>query len=148
MIEQFHFIRPEWLFALVLPGLALWLLRRRGYDSGNWRAVIDTRLLPYVLSSDGSRHGNRLPWILSMVATIAIVALAGSTWEKQQQAMYQQRSALVVAEGDAPDAAAPEDWAARRWQKHRRSLTAPIGAAFPSARDQQINAPSMKADFF
>jgi len=97
MIEQFHFIRPEWLFALVLPGLGLWLLRRRGYDSGNWRAVIDARLLPYVLSSDGSRHGNRLPWILSLVATLAIVALAGPTWEKQQQAMYQQRSALVVA---------------------------------------------------
>ena len=97
MIEQFHFIRPEWLFALVLPGLGLWLLRRRGYDSGNWRAVIDARLLPYVLSSDGSRHGNRLPWILSLVATLAIVALAGPTWEKQQQTMYQQRSALVVA---------------------------------------------------
>jgi Ca-activated chloride channel family protein len=97
MIEQFHFIRPEWLFALVLPGLALWLLRRRGYDSGNWRAVIDARLLPYVLSSNGSRHGNRLPWILGVVATLAIVALAGPTWEKQQQAMYQQRSALVVA---------------------------------------------------
>ena len=97
MIEQFHFIRPEWLFALVLPGLALWLLRRRGYDSGNWHAVIDARLLPHVLSSAGSRRGNRLPWILSMVAMLAIVALAGPTWEKQQQAMYQQRSALVVA---------------------------------------------------
>ena len=97
MIEQFHFIRPEWLLALVLPGLVLWLLRRRGYDSGNWRTVIDARLLPYVLSSDGSRHGNRLPWILSVVATLAIVALAGPTWEKQQQAMYQQHSALVVA---------------------------------------------------
>ena len=97
MIEQFHFIRPEWLFALLLPGLALWLLHRRGSDSGNWRAVIDARLLPYVLSSDGSRHGNRLPWILSVVATLAIIALAGPTWEKQQQAMYQQRSALVVA---------------------------------------------------
>jgi Ca-activated chloride channel family protein len=97
MIEQFHFIRPEWLFALVLPGLVLWLLRRVGYDSGNWRAVIDARLLPYVLSSEGSRHDNRLPWILSVVATLAIVALAGPTWEQQQQAMYQQRSALVVA---------------------------------------------------
>ena len=97
MIEQFHFIRPEWLFALVLPGLALWLLRRRGYDSGNWHAVIDARLLPHVLSSAGSRRGNRLPWMLSTVATLAIVALAGPTWEKQPQAMYQQRSALVVA---------------------------------------------------
>jgi Ca-activated chloride channel family protein len=97
MIEQFHFIRPEWLFALVLPGLALWLLRRRGYDSGNWHAVIDARLLPHVLSSAGSLRGNRLPWMLSTVATLAIVALAGPTWEKQPQAMYQQRSALVVA---------------------------------------------------
>ena len=97
MIEQFHFLRPEWLFALVLPGLLLWLLRHRGGDGGNWREVIDARLLPYVLSSGGSRYGSRLPWILSLVAMLAIVALAGPTWEKQQQAMYQQRSSLVVA---------------------------------------------------
>ena len=97
MIEQFHFLRPGWLLALILLGVVLWLLRRRGYQGGNWRAVIDARLLPYVLSADGTSSANRLPWILGVVATLAIIALAGPTWEKRQQSMYQQRSALVVA---------------------------------------------------
>jgi Ca-activated chloride channel family protein len=97
MIDQFHFLRPEWLLALILLGVVLWLLRRRGYQSGNWRAVIDARLLPYVLSADGTGSANRLPWILGVVASLAIIALAGPTWEKRQQSMYQQRSALVVA---------------------------------------------------
>ncbi len=97
MIDQFHFLRPVWLLALIVLAIVLWLLRRRGYESGNWRAVIDPRLLPYVLSADGARSANRLPWILGVVAALAIIALAGPTWEKRPQSMYQQRSALVVA---------------------------------------------------
>jgi Ca-activated chloride channel family protein len=97
MIDQFHFLRPGWLLALIVLGMVLWLLRRRGYESGNWRAVIDARLLPHVLSTDGGRSTNRLPWILGVVTMLAIIALAGPTWEKRQQSMYQQHSALVVA---------------------------------------------------
>jgi Ca-activated chloride channel family protein len=97
MIDQFHFLRPAWLLALIVLAIVLWLLRRRDYESGNWRAVIDPRLLPYVLSADGARSANRLPWIIGVVAALAIFALAGPTWEKRPQSMYQQRSALVVA---------------------------------------------------
>ena len=97
MIDQFHFLRPGWLLALIVLGMVLWLLRRRGYESGNWRAVIDARLLPHVLSADGGRSTNRLPWILGVVTMLVIIALAGPTWEKRQQSMYQQHSALVVA---------------------------------------------------
>jgi len=97
VIEQFHFLRPGWLLALLLLALALWLLRRRGYDSGNWRAVIDARLLPHVLSGAGSARAQRMPWIISVVTALAIVALAGPTWEKRQQSVYQQQSALVIA---------------------------------------------------
>ena len=97
MIEQFHFLRPWWL--LVIPALAwlVWLLRRRGMDSGNWRAVIDPRLLPHVLAADTDARHDRLSWILTAVAMLAIIALAGPTWEKRSQAAYQQPSALVVA---------------------------------------------------
>jgi Ca-activated chloride channel family protein len=97
MISQFHFLRPGWLLALLLLALVLWLLRRRGYDSGSWRAVIDTRLLPHVLSGAGSARAQRMPWIISAVVALAIIALAGPTWEKRQQSVYQQQSALVIA---------------------------------------------------
>jgi len=97
MIEQFHFLRPGWLLALLLLTLVLWLMRHRGYDSGNWRTVIDPRLLPHVLSSAVSTQAQRVPWIISAVVALAIIALAGPTWEKRQQSVYQQQSALVIA---------------------------------------------------
>ena len=97
MIEQFHFLRPWWLLGLVALAVVLWRLRRQGFDGGNWRSVIDPRLLPYVLSSDVERRQGRLAWLLAAVLTLAIIALAGPTWEQRQQAVYQQPSALVVA---------------------------------------------------
>jgi len=97
MIEQFHFLRPGWLLALLLLALVLWLLRRRGYDSGSWGAVIDARLLPHVLSGAASARAARMPWVISAVVALAIIALAGPTWEKRQQEVYQQQSALVIA---------------------------------------------------
>jgi len=97
MIEQFHFLRPGWLLALLLLALVLWLLRRHGNDRGNWHAVIDPRLLPHVLSGAASLRTQRMPWIISAVVALAIIALAGPTWEKRQQSVYQQQSALVIA---------------------------------------------------
>ncbi len=97
MIEQFHFLRPEWLLALVIPCLVLWILRHQRHDSGNWRSVIDARLLPYVLSGEEAGGGKHLSWIMIFVVTLAIIALAGPTWEKRQQSVYQQGSALVIA---------------------------------------------------
>ena len=97
MIEQFHFLRPEWLLALVIPGVVLWILRHQRHHSGNWQSVIDARLLPYVLSGEEAGGDKRLSWILIFVLTMAIVALAGPTWEKRLQSVYQQGSALVIA---------------------------------------------------
>jgi hypothetical protein len=81
VIEQFHFLRPEWFLALVILGLVLWILRHQRHDSGNWRSVIDARLLPYVLSDEEAGGDKRLSWILIFVLTMAIIALAGPTWE-------------------------------------------------------------------
>ncbi len=97
MIEQFHFLRPWWLLALPLLAWVVWLLARRGFDKGNWRSVIDPRLLPHVVGADADPRRSRLPWILAVVAACAILALAGPVWEKRSQSVYRQPSALVVA---------------------------------------------------
>ncbi|MCP4471880.1 MAG: VWA domain-containing protein [Gammaproteobacteria bacterium] len=97
MIEQFHFLRPWWLLALVPLAAAIWLLIQGRYDSGNWRSVIDPRLLPHVLSG-ASRHARgSIRWVLATVAGLAIVALAGPTWEMRQQAVFDRQASLVVA---------------------------------------------------
>lgn len=96
MIEQFHFLRPWWLLLLLPLGLLMWQVIRGRYDSGSWRAVVDSRLLPHLLSGvDGARR-NGMRWLLGAVAGLAIVALAGPTWEKLPQPVFQKETALVI----------------------------------------------------
>ena len=97
MIEQFHFLRPWWLLALIPLAAVIWLLIRGRYDSGNWRTVIDPRLLPHVLSGASRRAHGSIRWVLAAVTGLAIIALAGPTWDKQQQAVFDWQASLVVA---------------------------------------------------
>lgn len=95
-IENFHFLRPLWLLAL-LPAVfffrRLWVLDARG---SAWQKVIDQSLLPYLLSATKNRS-QRLPLYLLLLAWIlTIVALAGPTWSKQTQPVQQRQDALVI----------------------------------------------------
>jgi Ca-activated chloride channel family protein len=97
IIEQLHFLRPGWLLLLILLVVVLWLLLVRRYDSGSWREVIDERLRPFVLSDSGQNQREWTRWIPAAVALLAIIALAGPTWERLPQAVYHKDSALVIA---------------------------------------------------
>jgi Ca-activated chloride channel family protein len=100
VIEQFHLLRPWWLLLLIPLAGVIWLLLKNRDDIGSWRAVVDARLLPFVLSADGQnvRGWSRWSrWILGCVALLAIIALAGPTWEKLPQSVYHKETALVIA---------------------------------------------------
>ncbi len=97
LIEQFHFLRPGWLLLLIPLALVLWLLFRTRYDSGSWRTVIDERLLPFVLSGVDQQRRSAIRWIFGAAAALAIVALAGPTWEKLPQPLFHKETALVIA---------------------------------------------------
>ncbi len=96
MPELFHFLQPLWLLAL-LPLLALlWWLRKPGEQDNAWRRVCDARLLPYLLTSPGSR-ASRLPlWLLAVGWLLIVVALADPVWEQQPQPVFRNEAARVV----------------------------------------------------
>jgi Ca-activated chloride channel family protein len=48
MFEQFHFIQPLWLLALLPLALLLWLFSRHNDATNPWRNIVDARLLPPV----------------------------------------------------------------------------------------------------
>ncbi len=96
-IADFHFIRPYWLLAL-MPYLAiLVLMLRNKLSQGDWSAVCDAALLPYLLQE---KAANQSRWPLTagaVAALLTIVALAGPTWERLPSPVFRNDSALVIA---------------------------------------------------
>lgn len=95
-ISDFHFIRPYWLLAVV-PYLAiLVLMLRNKLSQGNWAAVCDAALLPYILQE---KAVNQSRWQLTtgaVAALLVIIALAGPTWERLPSPVFRNDSALVI----------------------------------------------------
>lgn len=82
-LSDFHFLRPEWLLA-ILPGLALAIFawRRIGSGPSNWRALVDQHLLKHLVLAD---HSRARKWPVAALAAgwfVATLAMAGPTWER------------------------------------------------------------------
>lgn len=93
---DFHFLRPLWLLAL-LPLLAgAWLLLRQRLQTGRWRHVVDPGLARWVIESGW--HGTLRAGLFAVLLawTLAVLALAGPTFEKQPQPVARGADALVV----------------------------------------------------
>jgi Ca-activated chloride channel homolog len=96
MLQQFHFLWPLWLLALVpLPWL-YWLGARRDASTMELSRLVDASLLPHLLRG---RAGNRrLPvWLFALGWTSCALALAGPSWSRIHQPLYASRAAQVVA---------------------------------------------------
>jgi len=95
-LADFHFIRPYWLLAC-LPFLAIVVLMLRNkLTQGNWSAVCDAALLPYLLQE---KQGKQSRWPLTagaVAALLVIIALAGPTWERLPSPVFRNDSALVI----------------------------------------------------
>ena len=95
-MSGFHFLHPYWLLALPpLVAFAVWLARRRGRD-GAWPRLMDGELLSLLRLSAGGT--GRSPWpLIGLVWTVAVVALAGPTWQRQITPAYRAPAAWIVA---------------------------------------------------
>jgi len=95
--QQLHFLRPEAFYAFVPLLLFVVLYLTSKVTSRSWKAVVDDKLLPYILTAGGKKSGV-LPMLLIMLAaSISIIALAGPVWEKLPQPVFREESALVIA---------------------------------------------------
>ena len=91
-----HFIRPYWLFAFIALFIALWLLKRMRVSHSGWSQIIPSHLSSRMIEQNQkfTSFSLSLPFILG---TLAIVALAGPTWKKLPQPVYQvERGSVVV----------------------------------------------------
>ena len=96
LLQQFHFLRPWWLAALLALPLLGWLGMRRNVAQLELSRLVDAELLPHLLQG---RAANRsLPvWLFALGWMLAALALAGPTWSRVEQPLYASRAAQVVA---------------------------------------------------
>ena len=96
LIDDFHFLRPIWLLALIPVLLFFVAMWRVNSVVTAWDKAIDKNLLPYLL--DRSKNASqRTPLILLFAAwALSILALAGPVWEQLPQPVQKKEDALVI----------------------------------------------------
>lgn len=95
-MDEFHFLRPEWFYALIPAVLVFTLLRWRQRHHSNWENIIDLPLLSHLLDNPGKKI-SRSPLTLLLIAwVLAVVSLAGPVWEKKPLPLKEREDALVV----------------------------------------------------
>lgn len=99
------FLRPWWLLGLLgLPPLLWWWWRRRRTQSV-WRDAIDPHLLRHLLQGEAQADGGRMHRLGRVFAALALtvgyatlfLALAGPSWRKSPQPLWEDRTPLVIA---------------------------------------------------
>jgi Ca-activated chloride channel family protein len=96
LIDNFHFLRPIWLLAVIPVLLFFVAMWRVNSVVTAWDKAIDKNLLPYLL--DRSKNASqRTPLILLFAAwALSILALAGPVWEQLPQPVQKKEDALVI----------------------------------------------------
>ena len=96
MLDDFHFLRPYWLIAIIPLVTLAWYWIKRNQAAYGWQQAVDVELLAVLLDSGsaGSRSLLRNSLIAGLLLTC--VGMAGPTWEKLPQNVEQRNDALVI----------------------------------------------------
>jgi len=83
-LQDFHFLRPYWLLALILPFTIWYRVMKNDTIQSSWAKICDEHLLNFLLIK-GQNKQRKLPYILlALILSLTIFAIAGPTWVKKQ----------------------------------------------------------------
>ncbi|MDH5424339.1 MAG: VWA domain-containing protein [Gammaproteobacteria bacterium] len=95
-MSLFHFLRPEWFIAIFPLIICYWLMRKLQLQNKSWQSFCDKDLLPHLFHKTVLQQ-NKSPLLLLLLAgLIAIIALAGPSWEQRPQPVFKNQSALII----------------------------------------------------
>lgn len=95
-LSLFHFLRPHWLWALIPMFLMVLALIGLHKQKSGWQGVLAGHLYRHIISEQVKGQQKPLWWLLALVWLISVVALAGPTWERLPQPVYQLNTGKVV----------------------------------------------------
>lgn len=107
-INNFHFLRPLWLLAIIPALLLAWLLWQQKRRSGYWHRYIQADLLQHLLEQ---HLGKNSRWQLAgLIAAwlLASIALAGPSWERLPQSVHKSEAAVVILYDMSPSMVAQD----------------------------------------
>ena len=95
-LNQFHFLRPEWFAAIIPLLLLVILIRKATAKQSGWQSVIPSHLYQYMVIGK-TEVGAKPPIMLLAIAWfVSVIALAGPTWERLPQPVYQLKMGHVI----------------------------------------------------
>jgi len=94
-MADFHFIRPLWFFALIALFFALYLLKQMRVSQSGWQGLLPKHLAKVLIKSSPENKPLSLitPFIIGL---LAIIAMAGPSWQKLPQPVYQMARGSVL----------------------------------------------------
>ncbi len=97
MMGEFHLLRPYWLLALLPLAALVFFNVKHKLQHGSWSAVCDADLLPFILQEKDTKPSRAPLLMASLAAVLAIIALAGPTWQRLPLPAFRNAAALVIA---------------------------------------------------
>ncbi|MFT5298205.1 MAG: Ca-activated chloride channel family protein, partial [Colwellia sp.] len=94
-MTDFHFIRPWWLLAIIALVFALNLLKKYRLSQSGWQQLLPEHLANVLVDKQQNQKKLSLtmPFIIGL---LTIVAIAGPTWKKLPQPVYQTARGSVL----------------------------------------------------
>ena len=97
MIGDFHFLRPEWLFALLAAAALAWVVSRREDVRSRWRGTIAPHLLDHLVVDPSRRLRLRPLHLTVALLALGAIAAAGPTWERERPPFVEDKAPLAIA---------------------------------------------------
>lgn len=97
VMDGLHWLRPDWLWALLALPLLAWWWQRRRRRANVWCEAVDAHLLAHLLDQRVRASGRLALVIAALGYALAVLALAGPSWRQGEQPLWQGEAPLVVA---------------------------------------------------
>ena len=102
IMTDFHFIRPLWLLAVFVVFIALYLLKKYRLSQSGWQQFLPRHLAATLLEGNienAQQTTSKSKSLITplLIGILTVLALAGPTWEKLPQPVYQiERGSVLI----------------------------------------------------
>lgn len=96
-LNNFHFLRPLWLIALIPAGLLLYVIHIKQDRTNTYKQIIAPHLLSHLIVGEDSVGRLRPLYLLFALWLLTIIALSGPTFKQEPSPFSEDTAAVMIA---------------------------------------------------